>query len=499
MSIVNDLIAASEALPRSGRISDERYDQKLKDHVTRLRQLLSNNELDHVARDESLLDQFDPSKDSITYLFLLQLQIHILRETTSETFPADLLPLGKLWSRSTHYLEVFNPVQVRYAGHEWRQLIELVVQAAQAGSKPLLAAPLVKGAMLRLDPSCAVFTSTHLLLVQLCLAAKAYTCALPVLEKPIYHIPILPSRSPFRSLQSLCAEYESSVAFVNDTTGLSSTLNSRDYLQYLLYGGMIYMALKKWDEALNYLGTAISTPTKGPISMIVVEAYKKFILVGLLDKGKMCTLPNSTATQVVKTLQSLVKPYLDLAKAFEQGDRTRLEAEIDAAQGIWSADKNTGLVFQVVDAFYKHSLVKIKKVVASLSVAELTAPTSPFPGNLSGITESQIASLIMAGDLDATLVHSQLHSSSSILRFKAGTLPLLLRENGAHADFQTQGKMMEGLFGSMEQANHRLGLSEEFIDNTVNRQQWPAAGGMKSEMGGATGLEMEEDIMGDLS
>ncbi|KAJ6015057.1 hypothetical protein N7540_009648 [Penicillium herquei] len=499
MSIINDLIAASAALPRSGRISDERYDQKLKDHTTHLRQLLSNNELDHVAGDESLLDQFNPSKDSITYLFLLQLQIRILRETASETFPADLLPLGKLWSKSAHYLEVFNPVQVRYAGHEWRQLIELVVQAASADSKPLLAARLVKGAMLRLDPSCAVFTSTHLLLVQLCLAAKAYTCALPVLEKPIYHIPILPTRSPFRSLQALCAEYESSVAFVNDTTGLSSTPSSRDYLQYFLYGGMIHMALKKWDEALNYLGTAISTPTKGSISMIAVEAYKKFILVGLLDKGKLCSLPNPTSTQVVKTLQSLVKPYLDLANAFEQGDRIRLESEVDAAQDIWSADKNTGLVFQVVDAFSKHSLVKIKKVVASLKVVELTAPGSPFQGNLSEITESQIASLIMAGDLDATLVHSQPHSSSSILRFRAGSSPLLLRENEIHANFQTQGKLMEGLFGSMEQANHRLGLSEEFIDNTVNRQQWPTSGGMKSEMDGATGLEMEEDIMGDLS
>jgi COP9 signalosome complex subunit 3 len=49
--------------------------------------------------------------------------------------PADLLPPGNLWSRVVSYLRTFDPVQVRYGGQEWRQLIELVVQAAQVVSK----------------------------------------------------------------------------------------------------------------------------------------------------------------------------------------------------------------------------------------------------------------------------------------------------------------------------------------------------------------------------
>lgn len=36
-----------------------------------------------------------------------------------------------------HYLKVFDHVQVRYAGHEWRQLVELVAQAAHEDSKVL--------------------------------------------------------------------------------------------------------------------------------------------------------------------------------------------------------------------------------------------------------------------------------------------------------------------------------------------------------------------------
>lgn len=33
------------------------------------------------------------------------------------------------------YLRAFDPVQVRYAGQEWRQLVELVAKAAQMISK----------------------------------------------------------------------------------------------------------------------------------------------------------------------------------------------------------------------------------------------------------------------------------------------------------------------------------------------------------------------------
>ena len=74
---------------------------------------------------------------------------------------------------------------------------------------------------------------------------------------------------------------------MGDASGLSSKLSSKDYLQYFLYGGMIYMALKQWRKALHFLGIVVSMPIAGSLSMIMVEAYKKWILVGLLEKGKV--------------------------------------------------------------------------------------------------------------------------------------------------------------------------------------------------------------------
>jgi COP9 signalosome complex subunit 3 len=84
----------------------------------------------------------------------------------------------------------------------------------------------------------------------------------------------------------LCADGPS-VSFITDTSGFSSKLSYRDYLRYFLYGSMVYMALKKWRSALHFLGVVISMPTAGSVSLIMVEAYKKWVLVGLLETGKV--------------------------------------------------------------------------------------------------------------------------------------------------------------------------------------------------------------------
>ena len=54
---------------------------------------------------------------------------------------------------------------------------------------------------------------------------------------------------------------------------------------------MIYIALKDWERALVFLETVIASPVArdntGGTSRIQVEAYKKWILVGLVHKGQV--------------------------------------------------------------------------------------------------------------------------------------------------------------------------------------------------------------------
>ena len=144
--------------------------------------------------------------------------------------------------------------------------------------------------MLRLDPSCATFTSTHLILLKLCLYAKAYSYALPIVDKYICHFPASHGQLYPKGKRPLCSKHDSSAAFITDKSGLSAKLSYKDHLLYSLYGGMIYMAVKKWSKALHLLSIVVSSPVVNSVSMIMVEAYKKRILVSLLNQGKVTAL-----------------------------------------------------------------------------------------------------------------------------------------------------------------------------------------------------------------
>lgn len=159
-----------------------------------------------------------------------------------------------------------------------------------------------------------------------------------------------------------------------------------------------------------------------------------------------------------------------------------------------------GLVSQVLNTFSQHSLVKTRKVFAALTVRELSAQALTQCGDDNGFTESSIASLIMSGALDAKLVHSHLRSSESMLQLSAhlSSSPVL-HENEMCKNLQIQGKLLDALSGSMEEGTSKLGLRDEFIDNFIRGQAWPTSGGMNPSFATSTGLEMEEDIMGDLT
>lgn len=47
----------------------------------------------------------------------------------------------------------------------------------------------------------------------------------------------------------------------------------------------MYMGLKMWERALLFLEVVITAPTNNTASMIMVEAYKKWVLVALLCRG----------------------------------------------------------------------------------------------------------------------------------------------------------------------------------------------------------------------
>ncbi|KAF3392521.1 COP9 signalosome complex subunit 3 [Penicillium rolfsii] len=380
---------------------------------------------------------------------------------------------------------------------------------------PILAVRLIRDAMLRLDPSCAVFTSTHLLFVRLCLRARTHTHALPVLDKYVCHFPTSTPHLASKSSVVPCATLDSSLSFITGTSGISSKLTYKDYLQYFLCGGMVYMALKQWHKAAHFLGIVISMPTAGPISMIMLEAYKKWILVSLLDKGKAhralaflnakmirCQLSspsNLISPHVVKLYHSLAKPYVNLAHSFQRDDLKHLEAEVDAARDIWCTDNNMGLVSQVLGAYSKHTVLGIKQTFAALTVKELTNQVSSVRMS-DEATESFIASLIMSGAVKATLVQHSSRGSSTMLRFsEAHSLTQLSDERRTQICLAREKQSLGTLMGHLDEISHHVELSDEFVDSLQKGQIWSTTSDVNPGISEDAALEIDEDLMGEVS
>lgn len=197
-------------------------------------------------------------------------------------------------------IKTFDPAQIRYAASEWRNVMNMISKAAELENKvgfyhkpsdfidltdqlkPILAIRPLKDAIIRIDPTSTILTITHVYLVRMCLLAKAYKSARQIIDQTIFSIPSAADQLYFqRSLDDSTKK----IARYTYPFELSANLTYADHLQYFLYSGMIYMSLKEWRKASHFLSIVISSPVVNAVSVIQVEAYKKWVLVNLLEKG----------------------------------------------------------------------------------------------------------------------------------------------------------------------------------------------------------------------
>lgn len=274
-------------------------------------------------------------------------------------------PSSALWNKCVELVEKMDPVQVRYAGAEWRHLLEAMAWGAGASGNVCLktawshnqrsllqnanAIEPLRTALLRLDPTTSTFTSLHLTIVRLCLRAKKYEKALPILDKGVWHYPS-PHEKQSHHPQP-CGQHITSATYITYASGLTDKLEYKDPLLYHLLGAMCYLAVKNLDRASLFLEIVMLWPTANTATMIQVEAYKKWVLVNLLLNGKASILliqahndltevqgssmPRGTNPHAAKHYRALSKPYEALEAAFKEPDSSRLEREIEAGQGIW--------------------------------------------------------------------------------------------------------------------------------------------------------------------
>ncbi|CAG5129749.1 unnamed protein product, partial [Candidula unifasciata] len=187
----------------------------------------------------------------------------------------------------------------------------------------------------------AQLTSIHANLCQLCLLSKNLKPALRFLDIDVTEI----SREGVR-------------------------FDAKDFLLYYYYGGMIYTALKNYDKALYFFEIAVTTPSVA-VSHIMLEAYKKFILVSLILHGKIISLPKYTAQVLQRYIKPLCQPYMDVANTYTQNNSADLRVIVAKHTEVFNRDNNMGLVKQCTTSLIKKNIQRLTKTFLTLSLTDM--------------------------------------------------------------------------------------------------------------------------------
>lgn len=140
-----------------------------------------------------------------------------------------------------------------------------------------------------------------------------------------------------------------------------------DNLLYHYYGAFIFISLKSWPEAEEYLEMVVSAPLSSSVpSAIQLEAMKKLSLVQLIRYGSLKNLPKYVPQLFSKAVKQ--SPYGTLAKVYPSG---QVQQVVEKDTKTWQADYNLGLVREVLENAPRWKLRTLTKTYLTLSLAEI--------------------------------------------------------------------------------------------------------------------------------
>ncbi|KAI0102789.1 hypothetical protein GGR51DRAFT_526224 [Nemania sp. FL0031] len=430
---------------------NEAYHKAATIHTQRLSKLLKERSRDLALYSNELFTVVDPAANSLSYLTLLHALI----------FPslASNIPHDAILERLVTFMITFDGRQCRYAG----SLLQDVMDAVGSGRilPPSVAVETLASAILKLDPSGSMLTSSHILLAKLAYETDNIVPALPVIGKDIV---FYPGMANHETAQYLCDLELSPPSYISKNTGFTAKLKSSMVLEYDLLCGMMYCARREWGKARAAFERAVSFPTKEMgCSKIMVDAYKKWILVSLLSEGKYSSTPPHANAATTKTFGVLGKHYVSLAAAFATDEVRQLKLEVEKNSQVWLEDGNVGLVEEVLSSYQQWRVLSLQDIYTKISIPEIRQQTkSAETGallNKDEDVEALIQNMIIEGMLNGVIEKND--DGTKFLIFLSPTTHLSEQEFAEEA--QRAAAKLKDLKAIFVATNQRLGTSKEYI------------------------------------
>lgn len=451
------------------KLTPREYDTQISSYIKDLSKI-KDVSYTKTTDKKNLLDLIDPAINSVAYMVTFNRQIKAAGKDSKQK--------EALAAYAISFLHQFDPVQVRYAGEEWRFLWETVCEVL-AANRSVDLSPLVTG-ILRLDPTAGTFTSNHLRVVRLALGNGVPSQALPILSKNIHAFPTKTSNRIPEELPS--EEHEFSNAFITQASRHSLEIRTEWVLEYYLLGASIYIALKNHVRARLFLEHVLLSPSQpktGGVSGLQAEAYQKWTLLGLLVEGKRFQTPATMDWKALVSIRNATAAYDSLAMDFEKRDLKKFQAEFEVGGTLWADDGNLRLVKEVAAALLRYKVIDLQKTYAALPVTRVAEVMDMDVEQTSDLLQDMIAT----GSLLASL------SQSGVLTFRSSEAKLPDVADGPD-DLEARTQRIEELVKSVREADRRLQLTKWYVEHAQRAKK--ASSGVEGDLADVMDLEYDE-------
>nr|CAG4647842.1 EOG090X04TU [Moina brachiata]SVE92964.1 EOG090X04TU [Moina brachiata] len=294
--------------------------------------LMRNAEhLDHV------LEILDPQLHSLGVLAVYMVKFMITNQNAVQTD----VDVEGLVGKVSKFILVCNGEQIRAAPDSFAELCSQFTQYLVDKKMPARGILPLAQAIRKARMNENQLTSIHSHFLQLCLMAQNLRPALEFINLDI-----------------------------SDINSEHGYFDAKHFLLYYYYCGTTSAALKNFELALYGFEVALTTPSSA-VSHIMLESYKKYILVSLIIHGKVIPLPKYTSQLVNRLLRPMSAVYHEIASAFSTNKPASLEATLMKHKDALQRDNNWGLAKQVQQSLYKKVIQRLTQTFLTLSLSDM--------------------------------------------------------------------------------------------------------------------------------
>ncbi|XP_034600752.1 COP9 signalosome complex subunit 3 isoform X1 [Setaria viridis] len=307
----------------------------------------------HAAALVPFLAHLSPEAHSLGYLYLLE-----ACATSGANLGADFLVTV------ADFLTACSADQIRLAPDKFLNVCRVFKDQVMLLNTPIRGIAPLRAAVRKIQASPEQLTPVHAEYLLLCLLAKQYKAGLSVLEDDIFEVD-----------------------------------QPKDLFLYCYYGGMIYIGLKKFPKASELLHNAVTAPMSS-LNAIAVEAYKKYILVSLIQNGQVPSFPKYTSATAQRNMKNHAQIYVELSTCYGNGRYTDLETFVESNAAVFQSDNNLGLAKQVLSSMYKRNIQRLTQTYLTLSLEDIARSVQlDTPRD----AEMHVLRMIEDGEIHATI------------------------------------------------------------------------------------------------